>query len=188
MQNISQEVVTVEPAAHIEYAQHTDKAKAKAVRLYLKTGSLRHVSEVMGISYSTLQSWKYRTSWWGELTKRFQEEADRKLSARMEEVVQKAVEQIEDRIENGDKILDSKTGEVISVPVKMRDLTAATKTLSDRTDILIGRATKDSIAKEQMADKLAKLAKEFANFTKNKSEALDLVEDESGVFQIEDSE
>ena len=36
--------------------------------------------------------------------------------------------------------------------------------------------------------KLAKLAKEFANFTKNKSEALDLVEDESGVFQIEDSE
>ncbi len=152
-----------------DYVIRSDKLKAKAVRTYMRVGSLAKTAELLDVPFSTMQSWKYRTNWWGELTKRFQEEADRKLASRMDEVVAKAVEQIEERIENGDKILDSKTGDVINVPVKMRDLTAATKTLSERTDVLLGRAAKDSIAKEMVADKLAKLAKEFASFSKGKT-------------------
>jgi hypothetical protein len=172
-----------------EYRSYSDKIKAKAVRTYMRVGSLPKTAELLEIPFATLQAWKYRTNWWGELTKRFQEESDRKLASRMEEVVAKAVTQIEERIDNGDKILDSKTGEVISVPVKMRDLTAATKTLAERTDVLIGRATKDSIAREMMSDKLAKLAKEFAAFTKGKqqeNDAIDLVEDETGIFSADE--
>jgi hypothetical protein len=152
-----------------EYGQHSDKLKAKAVRTYMRVGSLAKTAELLDVPFSTMQSWKYRTNWWGELTKRFQEEADRKLASRMDEIVAKAVEKIEDRIENGDQILDSKTGDIISVPVKMRDLTAATKTLSERTDVLLGRAQKDSIAREMVEDKLSKLAKEFAQFSKGKT-------------------
>ena len=148
---------------------HSDKIKAKAVREYMKTGNLALVARQLDISFYTIQQWRYRTTWWPELQKRFQEEADRKLASKMEEVVAKAVDQIEERINTGDKILDSKSGEVISVPVKTRDLTAAVKTLADRSDVLIGRAQKDSIAKEMMEDKLAKLAKEFAAFTKGKT-------------------
>jgi hypothetical protein len=190
-ENISQNKIIVngkERAA--EYRHYPDKLKAKAVRTYMKCGSLPKTAEIIGVPFYTVQSWRYRTNWWPELMKRFQEESDRKLASQMEDVVKKAIVQIEDRIDNGDKILDSKTGEVISVPVKMRDLTTATKTLADRTDVLIGRATKDSIAKEAMADKLAKLAKEFAAFTKDKQteEAIDLSEDEDGVFTIDEDE
>jgi hypothetical protein len=168
-----------------EYRAYSDKLKAKAVRTYMKCGSLQRTAELIDVPFYTVQSWRYRTNWWGELTKRYQEEADRRLASKMEEVVAKAVTQIENRIDNGDQILDSKTGEVISVPVKMRDLTAAAKTLSDRTDVLIGRATKDSIAKEMMADKLAKLAKEFAAFTKDKKEETIIeLEEDNGVFQV----
>jgi signal recognition particle subunit SEC65 len=152
-----------------DYVKHSDKMKAKAVREYMKLGNLALVARKLDINYLTLQSWRYRTQWWPELQKRFQEESDRKLASKMEEVVAKAIDQIEERIDTGDKILDSKSGEVISVPVKTRDLTAAVKTLSDRSDVLIGRATKDSIAKEMMSDKLAKLAHEFAQFTKGKT-------------------
>lgn len=176
------------PPRPAQYQKYPDKLKARAVREYMKIGSLPLVAEKIGVPFTTLQSWRYRTNWWGELTKRYQEEADRKLASKMEEVVAKAITQIEERIDNGDKILDSKTGEVISVPVKMRDLTAATKTLSDRTDVLIGRATKDSIAREMMADKLAKLAKEFAAFTKDKKQDIDPeiidVEETDGVFEV----
>lgn len=172
-----------------EYRHYSDKLKAKAVRTYMKCGSLPKTAELLDIPFATVQSWKYRSNWWNELVKRFQEESDRKLASRMEEVVAKAVDQIESRIDNGDQILDSKTGEIVTVPVKMKDLTAATKALSERTDVLLGRASKDSIAKELMSDKLAKLAKEFAAFTKNKTEdAITLIEEDDGVFSIPNEE
>jgi transposase-like protein len=170
-------------ANDIALTKYSDKLKARAVREYMKLGNLALVARKLDVPFYTMQHWRYRTNWWDELTRRFQEESDRKLAAKMEEVVVKAISQIEERIDTGDKILDSKSGEVISVPVKTRDLTAAVKTLSDRSDILIGRAQKDSIAKEMMSDKLAKLAKEFAAFTQARTIEHDPQE---GVPQIED--
>jgi transposase-like protein len=140
--------------------------KHKAIKMYMENGNLSLTARLLEVPFNTMQHWRYRTTWWPELEKRFQEEADRKLSAKMDKLIGKAVEKVEDRIENGDSILDSRTGDVIQVPLKVKDLTTTIKVLSDRTDVLIGRATKDGIAKEMMADKLAKLAKEFANFNR----------------------
>lgn len=144
--------------------------KQKAIKMYMKNGNLSLTARTLGIPFNTMQHWRYRTSWWPELQKRFQEEQDRKVASKMEELVAKAIDQVEDRIMNGDSILDSKTGDVITVPLKAKDLVNTVKVLSDRTDVLIGRATKDSAAKEAISDKLAKLAKEFASFNKTAAE------------------
>lgn len=140
--------------------------KQKAIKMYMENGNLSMTARVLDVPFNTMQHWRYRTSWWPELQKRFQEEADRKTASKMDKLVGKAITQIEDRIDNGEQILDSKSGEVITIPLKARDLTNTVKVLSDRTDVLLGRAAKDSIAKEMMEDKLAKLAKEFASFSK----------------------
>lgn len=150
--------------------QHTNALKQKAIKMYMKNGNLSLTARTLGISLNTMQHWRYRTAWWPELQKRFQEEQDRKIASKMESLVNRAIDQVEDRIINGDSILDSKTGDVITVPLKAKDLVNTVKVLSDRTDVLIGRATKDSAAKEAIADKLAKLAKEFASFNKTAAE------------------
>jgi transposase-like protein len=150
--------------------QFSSALKHKAIKLYMENGNLSLTARVLDVPFNTMQHWRYRTNWWPELEKRFQEESDRKLAAKMEKLVAKAVDKVEDRIENGDSILDSKTGDVIQVPLKAKDLTTTIKVLSDRTDVLIGRATKDGIAKEMMQDRLAKLAKEFAAFNRTAQE------------------
>lgn len=144
--------------------------KHKAIKMYMENGNLSLTARLLEVPFHTMQHWRYRTSWWPELQKRFQEESDRKLAAKMDKLVAKAVEKVEDRIENGDHILDSKTGDVIQVPLKAKDLTTTIKVLSERTDVLVGRANKDSVAKELMEDKLAKLAKEFAKFNRTMGE------------------
>lgn len=163
--------------------KYSSALKHKAIKMYMNNGNLALTARTLGVDFNTMQHWRYRTNWWPELQKRFQEEADRKLAAKMDSLVSKAVEKIEDRIENGDHILDSKTGEVINVPLKAKDLTTTVKVLSDRTDVLIGRANKDSMAKEMMEDKLAKLAKEFASFNRKLNEKV--IEGEVVAFETD---
>jgi transposase-like protein len=148
--------------------QWSSAIKQKAIKMYMQNGNLSLTARTLQIPFDTIQHWRYRTKWWPELQKRFQEEQDRKLASKMDKLVAKAVDKLEDRIEHGDHILDSKTGDVIQVPLKAKDLTTTVKVLADRTDVLIGRVSKDSASKEMMEDKLAKLAKEFAKFTKEK--------------------
>lgn len=148
----------------------TDKMKKKAVKMYLQSGSLALVSRQLKIPYNTLISWKHKTAWWKQVVEDFREENDLQLAAKMEKITEKALKGIEKRIDDGEQILDSKTGTVVNVPVKTRDLTTAVKVLSDRQDVLIGRAKKESEDKESQADKLAKLAAEFAAFNKIKQE------------------
>jgi transposase-like protein len=151
-------------------AQYSSALKHKAIKMYMENGNLSMTARLLDVDFNTMQHWRYRTAWWPELQKRFQEEADRKLAAKMDKLVAKAVDKMEDRIESGDHILDSKTGEVIQVPLKAKDLTTSIKVLSERTDVLVGRANRDSIAKELMSDKLAKLAKEFEKFNRTMQE------------------
>jgi transposase-like protein len=143
----------------------SDKVKAKAVRDYLKYGSYSEVARRNRIPGDTVREWKSK-DWWKELTERYREELDVKLSSKIDDVVQKAVDEIHDRLENGEHILDSKTGEVLRIPTKARDMAAITKVLSDRQDILIKRKKVEQRDEGTLRDKLNSLAAQFSSFVK----------------------
>ena len=49
---------------------------------------------------------------------------DQELDAKTSKIVDKALDQIMDRLENGDHIYDQKTGRIRRAPVKLRELNA----------------------------------------------------------------
>jgi hypothetical protein len=160
-----------------------DKVRKKVVRTWLQTGNLEVTAKLCKIPYDTVHNWRYRQQWWKDLVDQFQDEADVAMAGRIKKLLGKSVEQLEDRIENGDSILDSKTGDVIKVPLKARDLTNTVKVLSDREDILIGRQVKEATQTEQITDKLAMLAKEFAKFSNKGTPTLDITDAEYSLVE-----
>ena len=143
----------------------SDKTKIKVVKDWLKTGSLADACRKNKVPYFTVLDWK-RTTWWKELVERYREEIDLRSSSTIDDIVVLSFDAIKDRLENGEHIIDSKTGEVIRVPTKSRDLAHITKILSDRQDILIKRKKVEDNDTQSIKEKLTDLASHFSSFVK----------------------
>lgn len=142
-----------------------DKTKAKLVKEWLKCGSLAEASKKCHVPYITANGWK-KTVWWKELVEKYREELDIRLSSKIDTIVESAVDEIYNRVKDGDHILDSKTGEVLRIPPKARELAAISKFLSERQDVLIKRKKVENETNETIKDKLDSLASHFASFVK----------------------
>lgn len=142
----------------------TDQKKVECVTSYLLLGKLSKVSEVTGVNYNTLRMWKMEP-WWHDLVRQLQQEETQELDTKLSRVIDKTIHHLNDRIENGDFILDSKTGTVKRVPVKMRDLHRVTSDFIDKRDLIRGRPAQKE-AEEHQAERLVKLAEQFKEFAK----------------------
>lgn len=156
-----------------------DSVRRKVVRTWLQTGSIPVTARICDIPEETIIHWRYKTTWWKDYVKTYREEADAGMAARIEKLLNKSVEELEDRLENGDEVYDQKDGQTRRVKMKARDVNVTLKTLSDRHDVLIDRSNKEVERTEQINDKLSKLADAFSKFAqRNKvsSETLDITD------------
>lgn len=142
-----------------------DSVKVRLIQEWLRTGNLTKACKLCRVPYMTALDWK-KTEWWKDLSERYRDELDLRLSSKIDVIVEKAVEEIYERVQNGEHILDSKTGDVIRIPPKSRDLAAISKFLTDRQDILIKRKKVESNNTETVKDKLDRIANQFASFVK----------------------
>lgn len=110
----------------------------------------------------TIRDWR-REEWFHELLEDINVEHDKKIVGKLGNIVDKALDQIQDRINSGDYQYNRKTGEVTRVPAKLRDLTTATSTIVDKRQLLRGKATSRT-EKVDADGRLAKLAAEFRKF------------------------
>ena len=140
----------------------------------------------MGIPYDTIKDW-HKTPWWKEQMVKIREELDTKIASKIDTVVEKALEGVIERVQDGEHILDSKTGQVIRIPVKTRDLTQAVKVLSDRQDILIGRQKVEQATNQTIHEKLTMLAEQFASFA-GKQKKPEIVEATFEMLEDSDAE
>lgn len=136
--------------------------KIEAVTTYLSIGNLAETGRLLEIPYKTLEGWRY-SDWWKELTAKIQAEGDQELDAKTSKIVDKALDQIMDRLENGDHIYDQKTGRIRRAPVKLRELNATFNTLLDKRQLLRNKPTK-IVEQQNTATQLQNLANEFAKF------------------------
>ena len=79
----------------------------------------------------------------------------------------KALAVVEDRLDKGNFQYDQRKGELVRIPVNVKDAIKATADLMDKREMLREQPQQQQIEKT-VDDRLAKLAEEFTRFAKAK--------------------
>lgn len=132
--------------------------------------------------------------WWKELIAKIRSEEDQVLDAKLSKTMDKALEQLMDRLENGEYIYDQKTGKIKRMPAKLRDLNIAFNNVLDKRQLIRKQPTKiveqqsTALALQQLADSFAK----FVNKNEKELPTCELIEGETvvqgddGVYEIKE--
>lgn len=146
-----------------------DKKKIEVVTTFLTTGDGKLTATICNIPYETLRTWK-KTDWWKRYVEELRYEENAQLDTKLQKVMDKALDQVMDRLENGEFMYDPRTGQVKRVPAKLRDTGKILNDVIDKRQLL-QKAEKKEQQKEQQtitADHLVALAKAFADMAKGK--------------------
>lgn len=163
--------------------------RIKAATVYAITGNAARTSEITGIPACTIRQWK-RREWWLEVMRRIQREKDDELDVKITKIIDKAVDQINDRIVNGDYIYDNRKGELIRIPVKAKDAANVTATLVDKRTSIRNRVEQKQ-SQDSVSEKLALIAEKFQELiraTQGKKAIPDVIEGEIVVERQENVE
>jgi uncharacterized protein (DUF2384 family) len=154
-----------------------EKKKIEALTTFLATGSQAHTSAIIGVPEETVRLWR-KSDWWAERTKEFKSDNSLVLDNKLAKIMDKALDAVVDRIENGEYIFDPRTGITTRVPPKLRDVQKVASDMIDKK-ALLEKITKGKEDTKQAitADHLVMLAREFAKFAnggREPAEAQDL--------------
>ena len=166
--------------------QYTDTEKFKAVATYILLGTLTATASELQISRETLKDWKDK-DWWKKYERQIKNEENAALSAKYRKIVQKTLDQIQERLDNGDSIV-LKDGSIHKLPVKARELALIAAISTDKILNIdkIQEHREETVSIEQ---RLSLLAEEFKKFTGSKSKTPQIIdvepikENDHGLFQ-----
>lgn len=149
--------------------------KTEVVKKYMLLGNMRLVAELMSIPYDTLSDWR-KQEWWVELHDEIRKAQKAKTNTKLSTIIEDSLEIIQDRIQNGDWVLNQKTGELQRKAVPLRDVGNLTNQLLTRQLQLEELSERMEHRKESVQDTLQLLAKEFSKWQRiqNKSTATDV--------------
>lgn len=173
---------------------HWKEAKRiEAVTVWLSTGSATETSKILGIPLKTVEGWKSQ-DWWKDLVAKIRAEEDQQLDAKTSKIIDKALEQLVDRLENGEHVYDQKTGKIKRMPAKLRDVNTTFNNLLDKRQLLRNKPTK-IVEQQSTALQLQNLADSFAKFVNKKIEELPdqhyvegetVIQNEDGVYELKE--
>ena len=143
---------------------YSDAKKLEVVTTYLALGKVPMVEAVTGIPRSTIRQWKMQP-WWTEMVDQIQTDSDQELDAKLAKIIDRSLDAVTDRIENGDFIFDPKSGSIRRSPVKLKDVHRVSVDLIDKRD-LIRKRPQEQIEQSATVDILRKLANQFAEWAK----------------------
>ena len=121
-----------------------------------------------GVPTQTIRHWRLQ-DWFKDLVAELQREDDYSADAKLTKIVNKALDTVVDRLENGDFMFDPKEQAFVRKPLLARDVTKIADTMFDKRNLLRGKPTSISGKQEQISDRLAKLAIEFSRFVNAKT-------------------
>ena len=163
-----------------------DKKRLEVVTTYLASGSYTETAKMCNVPLPTIRKWR-ESPWWKDLIEEIQGGEGQKQDNKMTRLIDKALDSILERIEEGDYQYDQKTGRLVKVPLKARDLERVASGLFDKRQLIRKKPTNIKISEQNQQDRLLKLAEQFAEFAsgkkKEKEEKLvnEYIEDESVV-------
>lgn len=140
----------------------SDSQKIEAVTTYLMLGNLSLTAATLKIPRDTLKVWK-ASEWWKTMENELRVQDDLQISNKLKKILDKSIDVISDRLENGDFIYDTKSGKILRKPVSMKDANSVAKDMSDRRDVLIDRhISGSSVTADKITETLNSLAASFA--------------------------
>jgi len=144
--------------------------KIQAVTTYLAVGNSKTVEALTGIPSGTVRKWRTEP-WWIEIEGQIREEEALETNAKLKRIVEKSLDLVMDRLENGDIIWNPKTGSVERRPAYLKDLSKVMNDTMDRQDMLrkISGARQE---KPALDGQLKLLAEEFAKIVKGDTHAV----------------
>ena len=146
--------------------RYNDNQKIEAVTTYLMLGNLTMVATMLKININTLKLWK-KSEWWKDIERDLRTQEDLQLSKRLQNIVTKSLDVVEDRMDNGDFVYDQKSGKMRRKPVSMRDAHKVMMDLNQRHDELVDRhISNESVSTDKIEQTLKNLAEEFARISK----------------------
>jgi len=140
--------------------------KTDACAMYCVYGDIDQVSELTGIPAKFLREWKSEP-WWTEIQKKVFVEQNEKLAGRITGVLDKSLEHLVDRLDNGDFLWDVRKSKLVRKPVDTKVLATVFNTLVTRRQLIRGEPT--SITTQVgVDDRLKLLAQQFEKFAASK--------------------
>src|ERR1700682_1871135 len=152
-----------------------DKKKLDVIQSYILLGNLRQSAALNGVPEITAKKWK-ATAWWKEQEDDLRRGTKLKLSAKLSEVVDKAMIQWADRVDNGDFFFNRKTGDWLRKPISAEHANKITGQLIDRVIAVKKAATPEKITDEGLEARLTKLRQEMLSFAKYKPIPLGVID------------
>lgn len=153
-----------------------EKKRMEVLTTFLATGSQAHTSAITGVPEQTIRTWRGQ-EWWNERIKQFKSDNNLVLDNKLTKIMDKALDAVVDRIENGEFMYDPRTGEIRRVPAKLRDVQKVASDMIDKKTLL-EKITKSKEESKQAitADHLVMLAREFAKFANGGKEPSESME------------
>ncbi len=146
----------------------SEAKKVEVVTTYLALGKAPMVEAVTGVPRQTIRIWKMQ-QWWKDLEREIRNEEDGELDAKLSRIIDKSLDAVSERLDNGEFILDSRSGHIKRVPVKMRDAQRVSSELLDKRNLIRGKPTSIT-EKVSVEDVVRKLAEQFAEFVRKPTE------------------
>lgn len=149
-------------------SSHSWQQRMDVVARFMLLGNMRVVSEQSNIPLNTLYSWK-NEPWWLEMVDQIRRQKKQKTADSLTSIIETGVDILNDRLENGDFVLNQKTGEIQRKPVGVKEATVIVNQLIQRQNELEKLADNTTSSGENVQDTLTMLAKEFEKITRKLS-------------------
>ena len=157
--------------------------KTDACALYCVYGDVDQVSEMTGIPSKFLREWKDEP-WWAEIQKKVFVEQNEKLASRISSVLDKSLDHLVDRLDNGDYLWDVRKSKLVRKPVDTKVLSTVFNHLIHRRQLIRGEPTNITAA-VGVDDRLKMLASQFEKFANAKE--IEGVKNGTTTYEVEDS-
>lgn len=142
-------------------SQYTDEDRRHVLSQYIVLGSTTRVAEITGIPYATIATWKNSADWWEEELNKIRQEKGEELDAMYTNAIHKAQNQVIDRIEHGDYILD-KQNQLVRKPMNGKDLAMVGAIQFDKRQIMRNLPTSISAKADSQLESMLKQFRDMA--------------------------
>lgn len=146
---------------------YDQEKKLEAATLYCVYGDAKEVSRLTDVPEKVIKEWK-QEPWWYEIQKEVYVEQNENLAAKLSKTLAKTIDELNDRLENGDQTYNPKTGEVTRKPIEARVVVSIFDSLAHQRRITRGEPT-NITAKVGVDDRLKRLEEAFINFSSVKT-------------------
>lgn len=146
-----------------ETGHWSGKKHIEVITTYLALGSMEETSRVCNVPTETIKSWR-KKDWWAEIVEDIQGGSGQRTDNKMTKIIDKALDLLVERIEEGDYQYDQKTGRMVKIPLKARDLERVAAGLFDKRQLIRKQPTSIRESDLNQKDRLVELAAQFAKF------------------------